>query len=306
MKYIYWMMSFFIFSACSGKAQQETSYKEELKFQMVSVPSMLIDPQQRADYLADHYWDNFDFTDTAYINLPKITEQAFADYIQVLSHTTPGHPGKSIHKMLHEAEKDTAIYSYFISLYEKYLYEPNSPLRNEELYIPVLEYILNSSTVGDIYKVRPAYLLELINKNRLGKKANDFTYTLTNGKRSRLYDIKADYTILYFYNPDCETCNDLTRQLSQSSLLNALLDKKKLIILAVYPDEDLAAWKNHISEIPVKWINAYDDSMKLENEEIYDLKAIPTIYLLDKNKTVLLKDTTFEQLEEYLYTNSQI
>lgn len=38
----------------------------------------------------------------------------------------------------------------------------------------------------------------------------------------------------------------------------------------------------------------------LKNDEIYDLKAIPTLYLLNKEKKVLLKDATFQQIENYL------
>ena len=41
-------------------------------------------------------------------------------------------------------------------------------------------------------------------------------------------------------------------------------------------------------------------SGSLKNDEIYDLKAIPTLYLLDKDKKVVLKDVTFNQVENYL------
>jgi len=40
--------------------------------------------------------------------------------------------------------------------------------------------------------------------------------------------------------------------------------------------------------------------VSLKNDEIYDLKAIPTLYLLDKDKKVVLKDVTFNQVENYL------
>lgn len=38
----------------------------------------------------------------------------------------------------------------------------------------------------------------------------------------------------------------------------------------------------------------------IDQKNLYDLKAIPTLYLLDKDKTVLLKDATAEEIEEYL------
>jgi len=70
--------------------------------------------------------------------------------------------------------------------------------------------------------------------------------------------------------------------------------------LSVYPDEDLAIWKQNQSEIPSSWINSYDKGV-IKKQELYDLKAIPTLYLLDKSKMVLLKDVRFEDVEHFLF-----
>ena len=52
--------------------------------------------------------------------------------------------------------------------------------------------------------------------------------------------------------------------------------------------------------MPAAWINSYDKSLDIKNKEVYDLKAIPTLYLLDKEKKVVLKDVTFAQVEAFL------
>ena len=83
--------------------------------------------------------------------------------------------------------------------------------------------------------------------------------------------------------------------MESSFLINEFSKSNKLKILAVYPDEDLDAWKEHVSVMPKDWINSYDKSVSLKNDEIYDLKA-----LLNKEKKVLLKDATFQQIENYL------
>lgn len=88
--------------------------------------------------------------------------------------------------------------------------------------------------------------------------------------------------------------------MESSFLINEFSKSNKLKILAVYPDEDLDAWKGHVSVMLKDWINSYDKSVSLKNDEIYDLKAIPTLYLLNKEKKVLLKDATFQQIENYL------
>jgi len=173
-------------------------------------------------------------------------------------------------------------------------------MRDESLYIYVLEAVLEAPVLDEVSKIRPAHLLELALKNRVGEPATDFTYTLADGKKGTLYHTKADYLLLFFYNPDCHACKEITDQLTASPLVTEWIRNNKLKILAVYPDEDLEAWKNHISYMPASWINSYDSAVSLKNDEIYDLKAIPTLYLLDKDKKVVLKDVTFNQVENYL------
>lgn len=302
---LFYLLSFALFfSACNGqqakKTQTADTEKEERSFEMVAIPSVITEPEQRAVYLANHYWDKFDFTDTTLIHLPEITEQAASNYIDMLKYVPAETASTSIKSMMNKAATDSTMFAYFAGLYEKYLYDPNSPLHNESLYIYVLEAVLEAPVFDEVNKIRPAHLLELALKNRVGEPATDFTYTLADGKKGTLYRIKADYLLLFFYNPDCHACKEITDQLIASPVINERIKDKKLKILAIYPDEDLEAWKNHLSYIPSEWINSYDSSISLKNDEIYDLKAIPTLYLLDKDKKVILKDATFNQVENYL------
>lgn len=291
-----------IFNACNGQ-QQTKEVQDSAKtrtFELPTVPSVITEPGERAEYLAKHYWDKFDFADTALIHMPEITEQATSNYIDIMKYVSPEVASVSIKQMMNKAAADSTMFAYFAGLYEKYLYDPNSPLRNEALYIYVLQSILDEPVLDDVNKIRPAHLLELALKNRIGEPAIDFTYTLANGQKGTLYGTKADYLLLFFYNPDCHACKEITDQLTASAMVNDRIKKKELKILAVYPDEDLAAWRQHLSYIPASWINSYDSSVALKNDEVYDLKAIPTLYLLDKDKKVVLKDVTFNQIEDYL------
>lgn len=103
---------------------------ENPAFILPQIPIVMTLPEQRAEYLVLHYWDNFEFSDTTLINLPDITEQAFVDYINLLSHTSAETLCKSISTMLDKAiNGDKAIFDYFVELYDKYLYAPNSPMR---------------------------------------------------------------------------------------------------------------------------------------------------------------------------------
>ena len=192
---------------------------------------------------------------------------------------------------------------YLTSLADKYLYDPNSPMRNEELYISVLDAMLKSPILDDTEKIRPKARRALAQKNRIGTKALDFTYTLANGKQGTLYALKAPYTLLFINNPGCHACNETIKALKQSPTISQAIAQHKVKVLSLYPDIDLAEWQKHLSDFPSDWINGYDKKQMIDQKNLYDLKAIPTLYLLDKDKTVLLKDATAEEIEEYLKKN---
>lgn len=302
-KYLYLLNFCLIFNACSGQSSSNKRISESnlsRQFEMPSVPTLITDPEKRAEYLVVHYWDKFDFKDTTDLSKPELTEQALTNYIDLMKYVSPGVAASSLTAMIKRTEVDSVMFAHFTNLFEKYLYDPNSPMRNEELYIPILQSVIASPLLEDAYKIRPAHLLEIALKNRLGQPAIDFTYTLANGQKQTLYNIKSAYLLLFFYNPECDACKEITNQLSASSLISEYMKQNKLKILAVYPDEDIEAWKSHISYMPATWINAYDKSVTLKNDEIYDLKAIPTLYLLDKDKKVILKDVTYQQTEVFL------
>ena len=52
--------------------------------------------------------------------------------------------------------------------------------------------------------------------------------------------------------------------MESSFLINEFSKSNKLKILAVYPDEDLDAWKEHVSVMPKDWINSYDKESIVE------------------------------------------
>ena len=102
--------------------------------------------------------------------------------------------------------------------------------------------------------------------------------------------------MLFFNNPDCADCISTKAFIAGSALFGKLLAAKRLTVVAVYPDDDLSLWKK--TTYPPAWINGSNPA--LSGARLYDLKAMPTLYLLDRNKRVILKDAPVERIEEWL------
>ena len=277
----------------------DTAKIERKEFIRPEVPVMLTDPGQQLDFLVRHYWDHFDFADTTYVSFPEITEQAWVDYIDMLRHIPLDKAQKEMGAMmLKSVQNSKKLFLYFTEMADKYLYDPNSPMRNEELYMPVLEAMIQTPALSDTEKMLSKHRLEWAYKNRVGTKATDFQYADIQGKTGTLYQVKAEYLIVFFNNPGCSSCMEHIESISRSPVINQFLLENRLRILSVYSGQELEEWKAHYADYPVGWINGYDKPLTIETK--YDLKAIPTLYLLDKNKRVLLKDAPIIQIENYL------
>ena len=220
-------------------------------FERPVVPAIINrNTQDQVSYLITHFWDKFDFRDTMYCHAPNITDQAFGQFINLFQYVPYEKAYDGIKKMLDSALVDVVMYNYFYKLGEHYFYDPNSPARNDEFFIPFLEHVVSSPKVVEEDKVRPSYFLNLANKNRPGTKALNLTYTLNSGQSGSLYGVSAKYTLLMFYNPDCRECQNTRAELNNSPELTAAISSGTTKVLAVYPDENIEIWKEHIKDIP--------------------------------------------------------
>ena len=115
-----------------------------------------------------------------------------------------------------------------------------------------------------------------------------------------LYGIKSEYTILFFSNPGCPNCREVMESLQSLPGIDALIENKQLAVANIYPDEDLGEWIKYSEIYPKNWLNGYDHMLAVNNTPLYNLRAIPSVYLLDKEKRVILKDVPTDFLMQYL------
>lgn len=282
-------------------------------FPMPTIPAMISTPEQYADYLVTHFWQPFFSEDREYSRdtslIGGVTKdafsQAFINYATFLLMADTKKSLKAQEDMMAQAEKMTAadpdcnMFEKISSICDAYLYNPNSPLRNEEMYIPVEEAKLKSQFTTDEQKADAAALLPRLKLNRVGTPAADFTFTLRNGRKMNLYDAKAGLTILFFSNPGCEDCKAVIDQISSLQGLDEAIAAGMLAVVNVYPDEDLAQWHSYAPIYPDNWYNGYDQDLAVGGG-LYNLRAIPSLYLLDKDKKVIFKDVDTMVLTEYL------
>lgn len=273
------------------------------EFELPSIPAVYRDPADRAKYLIKHYWDKFDVAHATVGQMTDQTEQAFANYVDLARHVDEAVAREAFVGLMCSAEGNKTFFSYLDGLFEKYLYDAYSPLRNEPLYESVLEYLAESPAFGEVERIRPRRLLALVRRNKVGQVAQDFTFLDRQGGEKALSAVEAKQLLLFFYDPDCEDCQRARENLSVSPVVSRQVAEGNLRVLAVYPYGDKALWDDYAVRVPAEWQNGLDEKGQVMGDELYDLKRMPTLYLLDEGKRVLLKDASVHDIEVYLLSH---
>ena len=292
------------------KAEQFTA----LPFPDVMVPAVINTQNEAAEYLAEHWWDRLTDPERGYpcdsVLISGVSrsdvEQKFANWTVILGAVSYDHAVKSVRHLFDKVvsceKKDTAsnVFEAMTEIVQKYLYDPNSPMRNEDFYGPYVERLSQCELVDE--GMRQAYVFDanMCALNRTGTKAADFRFSERNGKTRRLYDVKADNIILFFSNPGCTACLDIINTLKSMPLVAQGVASGRLAVLNIYIDEDLKAWREYMPIYPEEWINGYDPNYVIRTDVLYNVRAIPSLYLLDKDKRVIMKDAPEARLFDWL------
>ena len=190
------------------------------------------------------------------------------------------------------------------AIVERYLYDPNSPMRNEDFYGPYVSRLAGSELVDEAMRGAYEYDAKMCALNRVGTKAADFRFSDVKGKTHRLYDIDSDFVVLFFSNPGCTACMDIINTLKSSPQVAEGLATGRLAVLNIYIDEDLEGWRKYMPVYPPEWYNGFDPDYVIRTDVLYNVRAIPSLYLLDKDKRVIMKDAPegrlFDWIERFL------
>lgn len=280
--------------------------REPLVFSPPPIPILVTSQEEAARFRVLHYWDTFPFDDSLCIRQEGFADKAYSTYANILQQAGSAVARQGLGRMMDRAATSAEepsvrkqILLKFYGLSEHFYYHPNSPYRNDDLFMTVLEKMIASPLLDTLEKERHIYLMRLARKNRVGMPAEDFSFvsavrnfpnTDNPSSLRTLYQIRSDYVLILFINLGCTSCRESIDQIKSSEILSEMVKKKRLTILTVYPDKELEGWQTVLPELPPDWTHAYDPTGLIRDSSIYDLKAIPSLYLLDESKRVLVKD----------------
>jgi len=301
------ILSLAALSCGRGKPSAEPSSQQQntrtRNFPAPATPQMMGDPFEQACYLVQHYWDGYFKssgqyrTDSLYVGgvENEAMEEAYGIFTSQLW-AVPLEEAqtaiRNLFKQMSRPEVPQEVSKQIIALSRLYLYDPNSPLRCEDFFLPLAEGLLASDLIPEEERMQYEHEVQMCRLNAIGTQAADFVFIDTKGLKRTLYGIDSEYTLLVFGNPDCHACKELVEMMAEDDIADELVKSGRLTVVDIYIDQDIDLWKERMHSYPKAWINGYDPSFEIRNDHLYNIRAVPSMYLLDKDKKVLLKDAS--------------
>ena len=309
-------VSVLMMAGCGSNTKKAERFSA-LPFPDVTPPAMMQDQGQIAEYMVLHWWDGITDPSRAYpcdtllVSGVRIgdVEQKMANWTNILGMVDMSVAAKAINRLYDRAaaceKKDTSsnVFETFEGLIEKYLYDPNSPLRNEDHYALYAARLASSDLVEPVMQEKYARNVRLSSLNRVGTKAADFRFVDKRGRMFTLYGIKAELTLLFFSNPGCTACKQIIDVLNNDPVISGLIAGGTMKVLNIYIDEDIEAWRSYMPIYPETWYNGFDPDLVIRGETLYNVRAIPSLYLLDRDKKVIMKDAPEGRVFNWLTSN---
>jgi thiol-disulfide isomerase/thioredoxin len=146
--------------------------------------------------------------------------------------------------------------------------------------------------------------------NIMGTAAADIMLPDTSGILTGLYDLKADYTVVVFWDPTCGHCREVLPRLDSFYRAKWKLAGLKMFAVSKETDGSKKDWMGFVHDHKLEeWVHVYyskaEDKMRIEGgipgySQLYDIQSFPTLYLLDKEKRIVAKKLAVDQIDDVL------
>ncbi|HVZ97440.1 MAG TPA: redoxin domain-containing protein [Chitinophagaceae bacterium] len=277
---------------------------------LIKKPATHEDSLENYYYYKKHYWDGISFMDDRIIRTPFFIPKLEKYFREVLS-PAPDSIIKESDYLLLRARVAPEMYKFLLNWFtDEYIYPKY--MGQDAVFVHLFE-TYHSKGVSSWLTEKQLTIISnrayMLMANLIGEQAANLELTDSTGKITPLYDMEAPYTIVCFWDPTCSHCREQVPELD--SMYHAKWEKEGVKIYGVLTDSKvLDQWKQFMVKNNLRsWINVYqteeqgkavEDAKKPSFKQLYDVTQTPTLYLLDKDKRIIAKKLTIQQMDDVL------
>lgn len=291
--------------------------KLQKAYQQIEIPEPPVredgttDPEFKFTYYLEHYFDNIDFTDSRLLYTPVIEPKLNEYFIKTIYYQPADTICKYVDKVLDKAEPDSMFFRFLLE-WISYRFESSKIIGHDAVFVHIAK---NNQLSGKAkwmdedlirkYEKRVKNLEPIL----IGKIAPEIIMpdtTQTDDYRlwKSSYRMTKPYVMLWFYDPDCPTCNKETSKLKvvYDSLENAGV--RNFDVYGVSADDDIARWKKYLKDKKVKWVNVGGMKANIDYMHAYNIyeSGTPSMFIFDNEtkKIILNRRIDMNNVSEFL------
>ncbi len=256
---------------------------------------------KRWRWMLEHYFDNIDLDNDCLVRTSFLF-QKINYYMEKLTVQHPDSMSKSIDHILKKAKPGGEVFKYYL------VHFLNKAAKSKVVGMDAVYVHL----VKKYYKTgmadwTPDTTLQKIVKNAdeleptlIGKIAPEIKAQNQAGESTSLHSIKADYTVVYVWDPDCGHCKKAAPFMVE--FYEKYKDKgvEMFAICSKFGKDTEKCWPD-IEEKGYNIFNNYVDQYHRSKYKIrYNIKSTPQVFILDKDKKIIMKKIGAEQMAEVM------
>jgi len=287
------------------------SMKEPVLTGRLKEPKTKTDSLDAYFYYKSHYWDGVNFWDGR-LAYTTFFDEKVDKYFNEIVALDPDSVILEIDRMLGPASINPEMTRFlllkFVNRYlvQKYMWEDAIFVHLFEKYFAQKEYPWLSPQGRKTITERAFSLMA----NIMGTPATDIDLPDPAGNKKQLYKESAPYTVVAFWDATCGHCKEVLPKLDSFYRAKWKAAGLKMFAVSKETDGSRKDWLDFITEQRLgDWTHVYyskaDDKARIDASipgysQLYDVQTFPTLYLLDKDKRIIAKKLTYQQIDEVL------
>ncbi|MBE9469133.1 MAG: redoxin domain-containing protein [Bacteroidetes bacterium] len=250
-------------------------------------------------YYKNHFFDNVDFTDDGLLRSPIFFYKLNQFFKKVIIQI-PDSVNIEAEKIIEKSKADKDVFQYVLQFIFNYANSSNIMGMDKTFVFLAEEYYLSGQATwvdsSFVEKIRDR--VNELTPNLIGNLAPELKMTTYDEKFVSLHQVKAEYTVLIFWDPDCGHCK---KDLPKLHELYQKYWEKGVEVFSVYTQVDFKEWKKFLVDKGLTdWLNVYDPYNFSDFRNKYNVVSTPLVYVLDKDKKIIAKRIDIDTVEKIL------
>jgi thiol-disulfide isomerase/thioredoxin len=283
-------------------------------------------------YYKNHFWDGVNFQDDGILRTPFFADRVKRYFSSIIAQH-PDSVNLEIDRMMSKTKQGSEMHKFLLAYFTP-TYESSKVMGFDKVFVHIIDTYFRTGQAKGIYEEKTIEKIkergDILKPLLLGSQAPELMMVDTTGHKAMvkmgfdtvktsagatnlyykhaqeltqayttLYNTKADYLILVFWDVDCGHCKtEIPKLLEEYHALQK--EKYDIKVFSVYTQHEYAKYRQYIIDNKLDWINVYDGVHVNNIKEKYDIYSTPVIYMLDRNKRIKAKRIGVEQVKDII------